>query len=136
MKRVPTNLAPPDVRVYYSHIRYESDQPNQEFDTHGGITIAFRYLKEHKQWEVAIAKCNLVDNFNKKLGRKIASNRLDWGDCHRLDLNADDTELKKVVAYVRSYISEKEGMIWADDNQHNPSPTAPITGIIGESRIH
>jgi hypothetical protein len=121
MKRVPPNLQPDSVRIYYSHIRYESENPTQEYSEKGGITIAFRCLEALKKWEVAIAKCNILDNFCRKLGRKIASNRLNWGDCHRLDLNADESALKKVVAYMRSYVSDKEGLTWVDSTT-DPKP--------------
>lgn len=134
VKRVPPNLQPPECRIYYSHIRYESADPSQSYDTHGGITIAYRYLKDLNKWEVAIAKCNLLDNFCKRLGRTIASNRLDWGVCHRLDLELDDSKLKDVTHRVRAVVSEKEGLLWSDPDE--PDKPGKALDIYANDTIH
>ncbi len=105
--RIPPNLQP-DCKIYYQHIRYESENGTTLYDTHGGVTIAYRRLQETPYWEVAISQCNLRDNFCKQLGRTIAHNRLNWGDCYRLSLiGMDESKLKKVNEQVRKFVSDK-----------------------------
>lgn len=114
--RIPPNLKS-DCRVYFLHIRYEDEHDPLKFSTHGGVTVAYRYLKETKQWEVAYAQCNIVDNFCKKIGRTIAANRLNWGDCYRLDLDTDDTQLKDTTDIVRDFINKKLALVYVDPDE-------------------
>lgn len=122
--RIPPNLKP-DLRVYFLHIRYEDENNSSLFSTHGGVTIAYRYLSESKKWEVAVAECNIKDNFCKKIGRTIATNRLNWGDCHRLSLEYDDTQLKETTDEIRDYINNKFGLVYTE-----PEPKIGLTNSL------
>ncbi len=124
MKRIPTNLQPDSVKVFFLHIRYEDVSNPLQFDIKGGVTVAFRYLSELDQWEVAVSKCNILDNFCKRIGRTIASNRLNWGNCHRIHL---DTEtIKDTVEAVRKYVMEKYELEWADPQTNQDSSVSEV----------
>jgi hypothetical protein len=114
--RIPPNLKA-DCRIYFLHIRYEDEHDPLKFSTHGGVTVAYHYLKDLKQWEVAVATCNLSDNFCKKIGRTIASNRLNWGDCYRLDLEHDDTHLKEATDTVREWANQKLNLEYVNPDE-------------------
>ena len=62
-------------KVHFRHIR-NFDKKN--ITARGGRTIAFRQIDENTI-EFAIAKCSPKDNFNKKIGRRIAEGRLNSG---------------------------------------------------------
>ncbi len=124
MKRIPPNLQPSS-RIYFLHIRYEDVNDPTTFDTHGGVTVAYRYLSDIHQWEVGIAQCNINDNFCKKLGRTIAINRLNWGDCHRLSLKYDDTQLKETTDEIRDYVNNKFGLVYTE-----PEPKIGLTNSL------
>lgn len=62
--------------IHYLHLRYQDKDGS--VSNHGGITIAWREHENGKALEVAMARCNLKDNFNKKIGRSIARGNLNW----------------------------------------------------------
>lgn len=72
-------------RIKFLHLRYHSRKetnPNNPkgLSGKGGATIAYRRRNDGLQLEWAVTLCNRKDNFNRKVGRLIASNFL---DCER-----------------------------------------------------
>lgn len=63
--------------VYYSHVRYETKRDDGKI-VNTGFTIAWREHENGLRLEVALARCNPNDNFNKKIGRSIALGNLNW----------------------------------------------------------
>jgi hypothetical protein len=55
--------------------------------THGGMTVAYQEVKPGLI-EYSLARCSTRDNFNKKLGREIATGRLASG---KVETWADST---------------------------------------------
>lgn len=69
------------MQIKYIHLRYPVSSPRLSGDyvspsSKGGLTVAYCYDEESKQVDFAVAKCCKRDNFNKRLGRTIACNRL------------------------------------------------------------
>jgi hypothetical protein len=118
--RTPTNLFPTS-RIYFIHLRYEDEKYPDQSDPRGGITVAFRHvLGTH--WEIALAKCNVTDNFCKKVGRTIASNRLNCGDCHRIPSDLKEDRLAQVEQRIREWCNGVVGEI-PPANLLNSQPT-------------
>ena len=67
--------------IKFAHVR-----PNLN-PRSGGYTIAFVQTGPRKV-EVALARCNPKDNFNKALGRKIAVGRLSAGESFTINTRA------------------------------------------------
>lgn len=70
----------PPNKIRYIHLRvHDFPAPGDDQDAllspFGGTTIAYRLLDE-KTIEYAVAECNDKDNYNKKIGRDIATGRL------------------------------------------------------------
>lgn len=49
---------------------------NLQYSATRGATFAIRYVNRLVGFKVAVAQCGRKDNFNRKLGRQIAENRL------------------------------------------------------------
>lgn len=70
-------------KIKYIHLRY-TDPETDQIANQGGITVAYKStLHQPKDsslndinLEIAFAICSNYDNFNKKIGRNIATNRL------------------------------------------------------------
>ena len=64
--------------TFYGHLRVVEDTPEGErLYGKGGLTVAFKLTPGGVAY--ATARCNLMDNFDKKRGRTIASGRLEKG---------------------------------------------------------
>jgi hypothetical protein len=70
-------------QIHYIHRRKIAGGPA----THGGFTVAYQEVKPGLI-EYSIARCSTRDNFNKKLGRDIATGRL---ACGKIETWADST---------------------------------------------
>ncbi len=126
--RIPSNLLP-DTRVYYLHLRYEDPNDPLKVETHGGATVAFRRYSTEEGWEVAVAVCNLSDNFCRKIGRTIAHNRLNWGTCHRLPITLDESKVSDVEDLVRKFVLKKYNLIPQSPtalDQASPDPSGAM----------
>jgi len=60
------------------------------------VTIAGKYEPEAKILKIAAARCSKKDVFNKKIGRKIASGRLEANILAYID-EIDDFSIKKFI---------------------------------------
>jgi len=89
-------------KIYYIHLRYEN--PDHAIANTGGITIAFH--KEDSKLFVAYARCHWNDNYNKRIGRNIASGRLLSGDCYALNLDSEDNVFTDVVTFVNAMVAK------------------------------
>lgn len=69
-------------KVHYLHFREEITvkeklgKGNSKISTKGGATVAFVVDSTSNLVKFALAKCHNRDNFNRRLGRTIATNRL------------------------------------------------------------
>ena len=106
MKREPPNKNTNP--VFYIHLRYQEDDGT--INNHGGLTIAYREHDNGTVFEVAIARCNLLDNFCRKTGRCIALGNLNWD---RLWLCPKPAEIDKkdLHNHVVSFVEEKVRVI-------------------------
>ena len=68
--------------VKYIHLRNFVDEWVQ-VSNRGGLTIAYRYV-DANHVNMAIARCNVRDNFCRRIGRAIALGRLEMGWCWEL----------------------------------------------------
>ena len=69
--------------IKYIHLRYEPDQNegNATFSNFGGATIAYKITedpkdKNYSKIELGLSKCSMNENFNRRIGRTIATYRL------------------------------------------------------------
>lgn len=71
------------MNIKYKHFRYITNGPT--FTTKGGTTVAFfdetpeNGNGQPHVFRYAVAKCHVKDNFNRRIGRLIASGRLKKG---------------------------------------------------------
>lgn len=73
-------------RTHFIHLRYFPFANSCIPANNGGLTIGYRIVPyrdnpDYKVCKFAVAHCNLKDNFNRKIGRRIVVGRLD-GDDH------------------------------------------------------
>lgn len=83
-KRVETKVVDGEIR--FIHLRMHDDGsllPN------GGATIA--YVRNDNHVAYAVAKCNMKDLFNRRLGRVISVNRLKQGHADYLEVDTKAT---------------------------------------------
>ena len=85
--------------VKYSHVRRSNSSHS------GGYTIAYTSEKDSPTAEYAIARCNPKDNFNKALGRTIASGRLESNRGVRT-VNVASTRYRDVIAAIIADVDE------------------------------
>lgn len=82
MTRKENNTAP-QLPIQFKHLRF-ADVDAQMIQANGGYTLAYRCTQSpgevpgtiRVEVSYAFAECNLLDNFNKKMGRSIAGGRL------------------------------------------------------------
>lgn len=92
-----------DLKVNFVHLRMHDDG---DIQNQGGATIA--YVREGKHVAYAVAKCRISDNFNRKLGRLIASNRLNRGAVEYLEVDKEATNRQVVSALCSEYYDDVE----------------------------
>jgi hypothetical protein len=66
--------------IHYVHLRQK--QEDGSLDVHGGATIA--YIADDTTITCSLARCNVKDNFCRRVGRAIATGRLHNGLYARL----------------------------------------------------
>lgn len=70
----------------------------------GGVTIAYQQVSD-TTYDVAFARCDLKDHYNKVTGRIIAEHRLDEGDSVAVVLQEGE-EPRKVFTELAYHLSE------------------------------
>lgn len=101
-------------KIKYIHLRGHYLSEDTAFpDAHGGITIA--YCLDEGVVNYAIAKCYYKDRFQKKIGRAVASARLN-SDAKKITLPIDKVKDNSLVvkALVNAFYCEEEA-ITGDD---------------------
>jgi len=101
-------LNPNPNKVFYIHLRYKNDDGSVA--NQGGLTIAWRQHENSESsnektvnvLEVAIARCNILDNFCRRVGRAIATGNLNYDRywLHQVDnsdINAINTDVCNFV---------------------------------------
>lgn len=91
--REPINKNPN--KVYYIHVRPIGSDGHTS--NHGGITIAYRLHENGLVYEVAYARCNIKDNFCKRVGRAIAKGNLNFDRLHLVKDTGDYKEMQQII---------------------------------------
>ena len=107
--------------VRYVHLRvhtFDKTDVLPKPDVRGGCTIAYQItnMGEGEAIPVVkyhIAKCNMKDNFCRKLGRHIAAGRLAAGKFLAIPINKD-TKNKEIVSMLITKYYEEEERFWHD----------------------
>lgn len=76
------------------HIRlhrpeYISEQNKLGISGHGGATIAYKRSPDGTKFTYAFCTCRITENFWRGLGRKIAENFLNKGNCYEVTANPE-----------------------------------------------
>ncbi|MHB8602169.1 MAG: hypothetical protein ACYC9R_06295 [Nitrosotalea sp.] len=92
----------------FIHIRYHDGEGR--ILNQGGITIAYRDSVEHSDSvEVAFSKCIWYDNFNRKIGRTIATGHLKYYRFYLMSKPEDEKELyNDIIGYVTNKVDAQE----------------------------
>ena len=88
--------------IKYKHFRTYDE--NEQVYHKGGATLAYEF-KDDETVVFAVARCRYTDNFNRKLGRAIAANRLKKNiDVYQLEVaGKKDITSKMYQAFVHAY---------------------------------
>lgn len=101
----------------YIHLRvHDLSNHNATPDVKGGATIAYEIRTAPPLIPVVvyyIAKCNMKDNFCKKIGRQIAGGRLMSGKCSSFTIK-EDTKNSEVIKELIDKYHEQESKYWPD----------------------
>lgn len=81
----------------------------------GGVTVAYQQISE-TTYDVAFARCDVKDHYNKELGRVLAEHRLDEGDSISVVVEPNETP-RKVFTELAYHLSEhrrnlKPEVVW------------------------
>lgn len=82
-------------KVKFIHLRYHFKDLRSRNNPYGiynkgGVTIAYQIFDFNRKIFFAIALCSMKDNFNRKIGRAVASGYLEKGNCYVVNLPEGD----------------------------------------------
>ena len=115
--RQPPNPNPNPVK--FIHFRYTNE--DQTPTNNGGVTIAYRdSVASPGCIEAAWSRCNLSDNFCKKVGRDIAVGNLDFDNYYALEVDpSKDDVYSAIVNFFTHKLKDYHG--FQSTTTHRPS---------------
>jgi hypothetical protein len=90
-----------DVRVL--HVRVKNF--DGEFNSKGGLTVAYSWKKFNSFIEVATAHCSEQDIFIRKVGTRMAIENLNAGKCIKIPFSREQQKWKTPTDIIRGYFS-------------------------------